>query len=129
MANDPLKSYLLQNPRSNNFYFRIRVPLALRRVVSKNEFRYSLRTSDELEARYLALKIAHKTKYLFKFILQHRSAMRDLTNEEIALLVYQEMRWEFNVLEGQRATWINAFEDEDLADYISTLRRSPSVPI
>jgi len=114
----PALSYLLKSPRSHNFYFRIRVPCSLRGVVIREEFRYSLRTSDELEARYLAAKIAERIKSTFRLIHQW-SLMRELTNEEIEAFVYRHIR---EVIAHQEESRAGLIAMEDLESYLGLIK-------
>lgn len=125
MASKTFNSYLLKKPKSSHYYFRIRVPLSLQRVVSRNEFRYSLRTSDEIEASYLAIRIAHRLKLLFRHL--NGGSMRELTNEELELLVYREMRKELAFNEENRRDWLGQSHDEDAFEtYIGLLKENIS---
>src|SRR5512145_1208012 len=99
-------SYLLKIPQSPYFYFRMRVPFFLRRVVIRKEFRYSLRTSDTVEAQYLAAKIAQGIKSAFRSMQRRSYHLRELTTKEIENFVYREIRRVLAFQEEDRANWL-----------------------
>jgi hypothetical protein len=88
MATRSTPTYLLHQPRSRHFYFRMRLPDTLQSILLRKELKYSLGTSDEMEARYRALRLFR----MLQGILSDRSAMKTLTKEDLDRLMKQFLR-------------------------------------
>lgn len=72
MPNLTSSNYLVKSPKSHNYYFRIRVPDSVKRIVRMEELPYSVLTSDATEAKYRAIKMARFVKRLFALVKRKR---------------------------------------------------------
>ena len=80
-------TYLFQS--TSGYIFRLRIPNDLRAIVSKSEFRYSLRTGILRVAKHRARCIA---SYIHKLFLKVRSSMSEFSTERIEQLVREYIR-------------------------------------
>ena len=88
MAKHLSTTYLYRNPRSSHFFFRMRIPCFLQGVVSRKELRYSLQTTDHLEAKCRAIVGARAAHRFFDALSRNWWwIMKEMTKEEIDYLV------------------------------------------
>jgi len=80
-------SYMYQSP--SGYIFRLRVSKDLRSLVSKTEFRYSLRSGALREAKYRARCIASFIQQLFEKVGRN---IAEFTQEKITALVQGYIR-------------------------------------
>jgi integrase len=83
-------SYLVRNPHS--YCFRMVVPKDLQKFVGKRELRYTLRTGYAGIARQKALFVASKIHFIFRTIRRGVAALKNLTNDQIKVLIDQYIK-------------------------------------
>ena len=100
MAKHYAPTHLQRRPQSPFFYFRFRLPEALQIRLAYKEIKYSLRTADEDDALYLALRLGRRLKKLFR----NRIIMNSLTKEDIDRLMKAHLQKMLDEAEDERVT-------------------------
>jgi integrase len=105
---DARPSYIFLQPKSPYYYFRWRLPEPLRCTLRIRELRYSLRTTDEADGRYLALRLMRRMNKLTR----GRDELMTLTKEEIDRLMKRELQKALDEGEDERLTRDNPWDRE-----------------
>jgi len=113
MAHPLFSTYLYRQPRSPHFFFRIRIPKWLRRVVRSRELRYTLKTADLTDAKYRAMRLAKTAKTLFAR-MRKGEFMGEMTKETIDRLMQEELNRLLEEAEADRAATVVPWTRERL---------------
>lgn len=101
--------YLVKQRNSTVFYFRIRIPKALRGIVEKSELRYSVRTSDHDVARARVSVIGRNVrlilKQLKKLLRSERKEGHPCNKPEIIKRMFEDL------LQKYLEKWLNEEEE------------------
>ncbi|GEM_PF-1827290 len=113
MARPFFSTYLYRQSRSPHFFFRIRIPKWLRRVVSSRELRYTLQTANLTDAKYRAMRLAKTAKILFAR-MRKGEIMGELTKETLDRMMQEELKKMLEEAEADRAARVVPWTRERL---------------
>ena len=105
--------------KGKTYYFRIAIPVDVRKVIGKTEINYSLQTQDLQYARMKAIALAGFVRNLIANIRRGDFPMADVTAEAVQELVKELFIRYFSGMERGKPISGNPFTDEELDERVS----------